>query len=131
MKQSGKTSADSQNPIVLVTGSDNDRKALEIDGLIGQQEIVIKSHHDGVTAGEGVEFPYRGDPVLAVQSLFFIAESAIAAGDETRARENYSAFLGYWGDALWDLAAVKRAQAKLTSLEKTGLPQDDPPPSDQ
>jgi len=79
----------------------------------------------------GVEFPYRGDPVLAVQSLFFIAESAIAAGDETRARENYSAFLGYWGDSLWELAAVKRAQAKLTSLEKTGLPQDDSPPSDQ
>ena len=25
----------------------------------------------------GVEFPYRGDPVLDVQSLFFVAETAI------------------------------------------------------
>ncbi len=68
----------------------------------------------------GVEFPYRGDPVLAVQSLFFIAESALAAGDEALARENYLAFLDHWGDVRWDLASVERARAKLAGLPQAG-----------
>jgi len=61
----------------------------------------------------GVEFPYHGDPVLAVQSLFFLAESDIASGDEAAARAYYTSFLGYWGKADWELPAVARARERL------------------
>jgi len=64
----------------------------------------------------GVEFPYRGDPVLNVQSRFFIAESAIASGDESTARAHYAEFLEYWGNESWGLPAVERARGKLASL---------------
>jgi hypothetical protein len=64
----------------------------------------------------GVEFPYRGDPVLNVQSLFFMAESAIAAGDESSARAYYAEFLDYWGEESWGLPAVARAREKLSGL---------------
>lgn len=64
----------------------------------------------------GVEFPYRGDPVRDVQALFFVAEAALAAGNEAEAREYYTAFLDHWGEASWDLAAVARAKEKLSNL---------------
>jgi len=64
----------------------------------------------------GLEFPYHGDPVLSVQSLFFLAESDLARGGHAAARESYEAFVGFWGEAAWDLEAVARARKKLEAL---------------
>jgi hypothetical protein len=54
--------------------------------------------------------------VLFVQSLFYRAESLLAIGRQEEARESYSAFVGYWGEAAWDLDAVSRARAKIETL---------------
>lgn len=70
----------------------------------------------------GLEFPYHGDPVLYVQSLFYLAESDFARGGNATARANYEAFLGYWGEAAWDLDAVSRARKKLEALGGTEVP---------
>jgi len=64
----------------------------------------------------GAEFPYHGDPVIFVQSLFFLAETDFARGNQTAARASYETFLGYWGEATWELEAVERAQRKLEAL---------------
>jgi len=69
-----------------------------------------------------VEFPYHGDPVLHVQALYFLAESELARGDHRAARENYEAFMSYWGEAAWDLEAVARARQKLETLSATDTP---------
>lgn len=68
------------------------------------------------------EVPYRGDPVLNVQSYFFVAEAALARGDEGTARVNYETFLGFWDDATWELPAVARASAKLDALSASTTP---------
>lgn len=75
-----------------------------------------------------LEFPYRTDPVLAVQALFFLAESALARGDEESARDNYRAFIARWGNTSWELPAVERSQEKLASLEAATdtLPEEKP-----
>jgi hypothetical protein len=70
----------------------------------------------------GLEFPYHGDPVLYVQSLFYMAESQLASGQHEAARENYAAFLGYWSDAAWDLDAISRARQKLEALGGASAP---------
>jgi len=70
----------------------------------------------------GVEFPYRGDPVLGVQSLFYIAEASLASGDAKEARRYYTDFLSRWEGADWDLPAVKRAKEKLASLPLPAKP---------
>jgi tetratricopeptide (TPR) repeat protein len=67
----------------------------------------------------GVEFPYRGNPVLYVQSLFYLAEAGIATGNEGAAAEHYERFLEYWGDADWEIEAVTRAREKLENLSPT------------
>jgi tetratricopeptide (TPR) repeat protein len=82
----------------------------------GDAEAARKAFSAARAGVFGVEFPYRGDPVLAVQSLFFIAEAAIAALDKDAARTHYSEFLGCWADADWDLPAVARARDKLSNL---------------
>jgi tetratricopeptide (TPR) repeat protein len=64
----------------------------------------------------GVEFPYHGDAVQYVRSVFYLGETRIASGNEEAAAEYYERFLGYWGDADWDLQAVARARQKLESL---------------
>ncbi len=64
-----------------------------------------------------IEFPYRGDPVLYVQGLFYLAECALAGGNEAEAIKDYKAFIDVWGDAMWELRAVERAREKLRSLE--------------
>jgi hypothetical protein len=51
-----------------------------------------------------------------VQSLFFLAETDFARGNQTAARASYETFLGYWGEATWELEAVERAQRKLEAL---------------
>lgn len=83
----------------------------------GDAEAARKAFASVPTQLYSVEFPYHGDPVLAVQSRFFLAEAALAAGAENEAREAYRAFLDRWGAASWDLPAVARAREKLTSLE--------------
>jgi tetratricopeptide (TPR) repeat protein len=64
----------------------------------------------------GTEFPYRGDPVLYAQSLFYAAECALAVGDTEAARQGYETFLGEWADAVWELRAVARAKQKLEGM---------------
>jgi hypothetical protein len=64
----------------------------------------------------GLEFPYHGDPVLYVQSFFYRGESQLAAGNHAAAKESYAAFMGYWGEAAWDLDAITRARQKLEAL---------------
>lgn len=71
----------------------------------------------------GVEFPYHGDPVVYVQSLFFLAETDFARGNQVAARSSYEAFLAYWGDAAWSLEAVERARRKLEALGGLASPQ--------
>lgn len=63
-----------------------------------------------------LEFPYHSDPILYVQSLFFLAEVAVATGDNVRAAQHYQSFLQMWGDSMWELPAVDRARQKLATL---------------
>jgi tetratricopeptide (TPR) repeat protein len=64
----------------------------------------------------GLVFPYHSDPVLFVQSIFFLGEAALARGESDRAQVHYRDFLSYWGDSDWDLQAVERARKKLETL---------------
>jgi tetratricopeptide (TPR) repeat protein len=73
-----------------------------------------------------IEFPYHGDPVLYVQSLFYMAECALAAGNESEAIAGYQAFLEVWGETPWELRAVGRAQEKLRSLEGSSSVEEEP-----
>jgi tetratricopeptide (TPR) repeat protein len=70
----------------------------------------------------GLEFPYHGDAVLFVRSLYYLAETSIAAGNEADAVEYYGSFLDYWGDADWDIQAIARAREKLESLAPSSSP---------
>ena len=63
-----------------------------------------------------LDFPYHGDPILYVQSVFFQAETALARGEAELARDYYEEFLTLWGEAEWQLGAVDRARQKLTQL---------------
>ncbi|QTA80385.1 Two component system response regulator/histidine kinase, CheW domain-containing [Desulfonema limicola] len=73
-EKEGDASVNNYNPIVLVTGTGNDRKAIEIDSLIGQQEIVIKStgsHLRYVKGISGVTIIGDGNvvPILNIPEL--------------------------------------------------------------
>ncbi|HEX5131573.1 MAG TPA: hypothetical protein VFX92_03700 [Candidatus Krumholzibacteria bacterium] len=70
----------------------------------------------------GPEFPYHGDPVLFVQSMFFMAESDLARGNQAAARGSYQSFVGFWGNAAWDLDALSRARQKIEALGGTDVP---------
>lgn len=61
-------------------------------------------------------FPYDSDPVLRVQSIFFLGEASLARGEGTSARRYYKQFLRYWGGADWNLQAVSRAREKVSTL---------------
>lgn len=63
-----------------------------------------------------LEFPYHGDAVLFVRSLYYLAETSLAAGNESEAAQHYRSFLDYWDDADWDIQAIARAREKLESL---------------
>jgi tetratricopeptide (TPR) repeat protein len=69
-----------------------------------------------------VGYTHRGDPVLFAQSLFYLAEAALATGDLESAREYYGRFLALWGDARWELHAVERAAEKIKTLEQLPAP---------
>jgi hypothetical protein len=62
------------------------------------------------------EFPYHGNPVLYVQSLFYLGETFLASGREADARSRYESFLDYWGEANWEIHAVTRAKEKLLNM---------------
>ncbi len=66
-----------------------------------------------------LEFPYHSDPVLYVQSVFFLAETAVARGAGEEAVRYYTEFLDWWGDPDWDLNAVDRARNKLKTLSES------------
>ena len=51
-----------------------------------------------------------------MQSVFFLAETAIARGESEEAVRYYTEFLGLWGDPDWDVKAVERAKDKLETL---------------
>jgi tetratricopeptide (TPR) repeat protein len=65
------------------------------------------------------EFPYHGDAVQYVRSVFYLGETSIARGNESEAAAHYERFLGYWGDADWDIQAVARARERLEGLAPT------------
>jgi tetratricopeptide (TPR) repeat protein len=69
-----------------------------------------------------LEFPYHGDPVLYVQSIFYSAEAALARGEAGEAQRFYNEFLGLWGEPDWELQAVARAKAKLETLSVAPAP---------
>lgn len=64
----------------------------------------------------GVEYPYHGNAVQFVRSLFYLGETSIARGNESAAVDYYEGFLEYWGDADWDVQAVARARERLENL---------------
>ena len=66
-----------------------------------------------------LEFPYHSDPILFVQSKFFLAEAAIARGDVSEAEQNYREFLDMWQSAAWELQAIDRAEKKLATLTES------------
>jgi tetratricopeptide (TPR) repeat protein len=78
----------------------------------------MESHRKGF----GVEFPYHADPVLYVESLFYLAETRIATGKETDALADYQTFLDFWGDADWNIQAADRAREKLAAEADVPLP---------
>ena len=61
-------------------------------------------------------YPYHSDPVLYAQSIFYLAEAAIARGEPDEALGYYQEFLDLWGEAHWELQAVERARVKLETL---------------
>jgi tetratricopeptide (TPR) repeat protein len=63
-----------------------------------------------------LEYPYHNDPILHVQSIFFLAEAILARGESEEAAGYYEEFLGYWGKSDWDLQAVGRAREKSDML---------------
>ncbi|HKW14614.1 MAG TPA: hypothetical protein VJS69_09030, partial [Candidatus Krumholzibacteria bacterium] len=88
----------------------------------GQAEEATKAFADVRTHMYGLEFPYHGDPVLFVQSYFYRAEAQLASGQRDAARDNYNTFIRYWGDAAWDLDAIKRARQKVETLGGAAAP---------
>lgn len=66
------------------------------------------------------EFPYRGNPVLYVQSLFYLAETRVATGNEAEAAAHYRSFLDFWDDSQWGVAAVDRARLRMERLAPRG-----------
>jgi tetratricopeptide (TPR) repeat protein len=88
----------------------------------GNAEAATVSFADVRRKFYGLEFPYHGDPVLYVQSFFYRAESQLAGGKRDAAKDNYAAFVRYWGDAAWDLDAITRARQKLEALGGAAAP---------
>ncbi|HEX6791246.1 MAG TPA: tetratricopeptide repeat protein [Candidatus Krumholzibacteria bacterium] len=88
----------------------------------GNAEMAVKSFVEVRRRLYGLEFPYHGDPVLFVQSLFYRGESQLAGGNRAAAKDSYAAFVGYWGDAAWDLDAVARARQKVETLGGASAP---------
>lgn len=82
----------------------------------GQAESAVSFFEETRFRFHGLIFPYHGDPVLYVQSVFYLAEAALARGDVGEARSEYEEFLAFWGDADWELQAVNRAREKLEAL---------------
>jgi hypothetical protein len=82
----------------------------------GDAERAAAAFADVGTRSCAPEFPYHGDPVLKVQSMFFLAESDLARGKRVDAEASYAAFMSYWGDASWELEAVTRARKKMEAL---------------
>ena len=82
----------------------------------GDAEKAVGFFEEAQVQLNNLEFPYHSDPILFVQSKFFLAEAAIARGDAAEARRNYREFLDMWQSAEWELNAVDRAEKKLATL---------------
>ena len=82
----------------------------------GDAEGAVDSFRRTQSLIYGVVFPYHNDPILYVQSIFFLGEAALARGESEQAQAYYRDFLNHWGNADWDLKAVDRARAKLETL---------------
>ena len=85
----------------------------------GDAERAADYFKEARTRLRSIEFPYHSDPVLNVQSVFFLAETALARGESEEAARFYTDFLDMWGEADWELQAVERARRKLETLSST------------
>jgi tetratricopeptide (TPR) repeat protein len=82
----------------------------------GDAELAAKSFTEVLHYPRGLEFPFHHDPVLYVQSLFYLAETSMATGDQENAVTYYETFIDYWGKSTWEMQAVTRAKDKLHTL---------------
>jgi tetratricopeptide (TPR) repeat protein len=82
----------------------------------GDAEQAAKSFNAVLNFPRGIEFPFHHDPVLYVQSLFYLAETNMATGDRENAIAYYRSFIDYWGESSWEMQAVTRAKDKLHTL---------------
>ena len=88
----------------------------------GEAELAAASFKRVLGCPYGLEFPYHQNPVFYTQTLFYLAEAAVARGDQAEAVTNYTRFLGYWDNTDWEMPAVGRAREKLNTLQN--LPAD-------
>jgi tetratricopeptide (TPR) repeat protein len=82
----------------------------------GNAEAAVKFFENTRFRLYDVVFPFHSDPILFVQSIFYLGEAALARGDSETALDYYRGFLAYWGTTDWDLQAVDRARSKVESL---------------
>jgi tetratricopeptide (TPR) repeat protein len=82
----------------------------------GDAELAAKSFMEVLNYPRGLEFPFHHDPVLYVQSLFYLAETSMATGDKENAVTYYKTFIDYWGESTWEMQAIVRAKDKLQTL---------------
>ncbi len=62
------------------------------------------------------EFPYHDNPVLYVQSFFYLGETLLARGGGSDAASYYKSFLDYWGEPDWEIQAVGRSREKMQNM---------------
>ncbi len=84
----------------------------------GNAELAETSFEEVLAHPRGLEFPYHRDPVLFVQTYFYLAEVGIASGNQEDALKHYEVFVGFWGGADWEMQAVSRAREKLDTLSE-------------
>ena len=87
----------------------------------GDAEQAAASFGEARQRFHALEFPYHGDPVLYVQSSFYLAEATLARGEREEAKRHYEEFLGMWGGTRWKLQAVDRAREKLATLSESPI----------
>ena len=82
----------------------------------GEAELAAASFKGVLGCPSELEFPYHRNPVFYTQTLFYLAEAALARGDQSEAADFYTRFLNYWDSTDWEILAVDRAREKLRTL---------------
>jgi tetratricopeptide (TPR) repeat protein len=83
----------------------------------GEAELAASSFKQVLACPCGLEFPYHQNPVFYTQTLFYLAEAAVARGDQAEAVTYYTRFLNFWENTDWEMQAVDRAKEKLATLQ--------------